>query len=141
MAKKKVFVSFDFEKDKRYKYLLEAWDKNTDFEFNFNDMTPSEIQSYDVSVIKQVLSKKINNATYTLVVIGEDANRLHPDRREIGYKNWQNYEVAKSIEAGNKMVAVKIDRTYEAPEELYGSGASWAYSFTQDSIIEALEDA
>ncbi len=39
------------------------------------------------------------------------------------------------------MVAVKIDRTNDAPEELYGIGASWAYSFSQDSIISALEDA
>ena len=25
MAKKKVFVSFDYENDKHYKFLLEAW--------------------------------------------------------------------------------------------------------------------
>ena len=36
MAKKKVFVSFDFDHDKHYKYLLEAWDANPDFDFVFD---------------------------------------------------------------------------------------------------------
>ncbi len=141
MAKKRVFVCFDYDNDKHYKYLLEAWDANSDFEFSFNDKSPDEIQSDDVSVIKSVLSRKIGEATYTLVIIGEHANDPHEDKNEIGYVNWQNFEVAKSVDYGNKMVSVKIDRTNDAPEELYGVGASWAYSFSQDSIISALEDA
>ena len=32
MAKKKVFVSFDYENDKHYKFLLEAWDANPKFD-------------------------------------------------------------------------------------------------------------
>ncbi|CAC9487784.1 hypothetical protein, partial [uncultured Gammaproteobacteria bacterium] len=28
MAKKKVFVSFDWDNDKNYKFLLQAWDAN-----------------------------------------------------------------------------------------------------------------
>ncbi len=141
MAKNKVFVCFDYDNDKHYKYLLEAWDANSDFEFSFNDKSPDEIQSDDVSVIKSVWSRKIGEATYTLVIIGEHANDPHEDKDEIGYVNWQNFEVAKSVDYGNKMVAVKIDRTNDAPEELYAIGASWVYSFSQDSIISALEDA
>ena len=33
MAKKKVIVSFDYEHDNYYYYLLKAWDKNSDFDF------------------------------------------------------------------------------------------------------------
>ena len=43
MAKKKVFVSFDYEKDRNYYFLLKAWDSNSDFEFTMTDMTPNEI--------------------------------------------------------------------------------------------------
>ena len=141
MAKKKVFVSFDYDHDKQYKYLLEAWDANPDFEFGFTDLTPEEIQSSDVSRIKAAITAKINQATYTLVIVGKYANSLHPKHREIGYKNWQNFEVAKSKMNRNKLVGVKIDSTNEAPEELYGAGATWASAFKQDSILNALRQA
>lgn len=141
MAKKKVFVSFDYENDKHYKFLLEAWDKNKNNDFEFSDFSSREIQTDSVSVVKQQLSKKINSATYTLVIVGKEANKQHKDHKEIGYKNWINYEVAKSKEHGNKLVAIKIDKAYESPDELLNAGATWAMSFTQEAIIKALTDA
>lgn len=141
MAKKKVFISFDYENDKHYYYLMKAWDANSNFEFIFSDYTSKEIKSDDVSVVKRALSRKIGESTYTLVIIGEEANQEHEDCEEIGYRNWQNYEIAKSVERGNKIVGVKIDKTYDSPEEILGIGASFAYSFTQDKIIEALDNA
>ena len=57
MEKKKVCVSFDYENDRRYYNLLEAWNDNSSIDFYINDCTPSEIQSESVSKIKQVLSE------------------------------------------------------------------------------------
>lgn len=141
MAKKKVFVSFDYDKDRRYYYLLSAWDANSNFEFVFSDYTSKEIQSDNVATVKQALSRKIGESTYTLVIIGEDANKKHPDSYLIGYKNWQNYEVSKSVERGNKIIGVKINSLYSAPDEMIGIGASWALNFTQSGIITALNNA
>ena len=141
MAKKKVFVSFDYENDKHYKFLLQAWDANPNFDFYFSDLSSQEINSLSIPVVKQKLSQKINEATYTLVIVGKEANKQHKDHKDIGYKNWLNYEIAKSKEHKNKLVGVKIDRTYDSPEQLLNSGASWAMSFTQDAIIKALNDA
>lgn len=141
MAKKKVFVSFDYENDKHYKFLLEAWDANPEFDFRFSDLSSQEINSWSVSRIKGALTTRINQATYTLVIVGEEANKRHEDWEEIGYENWLNFEIAKSKDNGNKLVAVKISKDYESPEELLGAGATWAMSFKQDSIIKALEDA
>jgi hypothetical protein len=141
MAKKKVFVSFDYEKDKNYYFLLKAWDANSDFDFSFSDYTSKEIQSDSIPIIKANLTKKIKEATYTLVIVGSEANRRHKDATEIGYKNWQNFEVAQSKVNGNKLVGVKIDRTYESPDELLNAGASWALSFSQNAIIDALNKA
>ena len=31
------FVSFDYDNDRQYKYLLEAWNKNPNFNFTFLD--------------------------------------------------------------------------------------------------------
>ncbi len=141
MAKKKVFVSFDYENDKNYKFLLEAWDANPDFDFYFSDLSSKEINSMSVDRVKAALTTKINKATYTLVIVGKEANKKHKDSKEIGYTNWLNFEIAKSKANKNKLVGVKIDKSYDSPEELLGAGASWAMSFTQESIINALNKA
>ena len=138
MAKPKIFVSFDFEKDRQYTYTLNMWNSNPNFEFTCDDRSPSEIQTESVSVVKNVLSRKINEAAVVVVIIGEDANRLHKDWREIGYRNWQNYEIAKAKELRKRLVAVQISSQYEYPEELRGVNATRVYSFTQDAIIKAV---
>lgn len=141
MAKKKVFVSFDYENDKRYKFLLQAWDANKQFEFSFADQSAREINSNNVGRVKAGLTRRINSAKYTLVIIGKEANKRHQDYRLIGYRNWINFEIAKSKANRNKLVAVKINKTYESPEELLGSGASWAMAFTENAIVKALNKA
>lgn len=134
----KIFVSFDFEKDRHYKYTLNMWNSNPNFEFTCDDRSPSEIQTQSVSVVKNVLSRKINEATTVVVIVGEDANKLHKDWREIGYRNWQNFEIAKAKELGKKLVAVQINSQYEYPEELKSANATRVYSFTESEIIKAV---
>ena len=95
----------------------------------------------NVDRIKAGLTAKINAATYTIVIVGQYANAPHPKQNLIGFKNWINFEIAQSKSARNKIVAVKLDRTYESPDELMGSGASWAMAFTEDAILRALSEA
>ncbi len=141
MAKKKVFVSFDYDDDKHYRNMLKAWDANPNFDFFMSDLTPGEVNTWDISRIKAALTTKIKEATYTLVIVGENANKKHKNSTAIGYRNWINFEIAKSKEHGNRLVGVKIDKSYDSPEELLGAGASWAMSFTKDAIIKALDEA
>lgn len=138
---KKIFVSFDYENDKHYKFLLEAWDKNPDFDFVFSDHSSQEINSDDISRVKAGLTTKINSANITLVIIGKYANSWHKDHEKIGYKNWINFEVAKSIEAGNSLIAVKLDREFSSPEEIIGQDAQWVMSFNEEDIVEAINNA
>lgn len=138
MAKKKVFVSFDFDNDKHYKYLLEAWDANPNFDFVFSDKTPDEIDTTNIGRIKAALTARINSATHTLVIVGKEANKTHKHSKLIGFKNWINFEVYQSKQSRNKIAAVKIDSSNESPDELSGAGASWATSFKEDLIIQAL---
>jgi len=141
MAKKSVFISFDYENDKQYKFLLTALSANSNFEISFNDKSASEINSSNISVVKAGLTRKINEAKYTLCIIGKYANSRHKDYLEIGYKNWINFEIAQSKKNGNKLIAIKIDNSYESPDEILNSGASWARSFTIDAITKALDEA
>lgn len=136
-----VFISFDYENDRKYKFLLEAWHAHPRFQFVFQDETPREIDSNNVGRVKAALTTKINNATHTLVIIGQYANTPHPKRTLIGFRNWINFEVAQSKANRNKIVAIKLDRTYESPEELNGANAAWAMAFTEEAIMKALQAA
>ena len=118
MAKKKVFVSFDYDNDKNYKYLLQAWDANPDFDFVFEDKTPGEIKTNDIVRIKAGLTRKLNEATHTLFIVGKHANQLHKDHRAIGFVNWMNYEAYQSIQSGNYLAVVKLDDSCAIPKEL-----------------------
>ena len=139
MAKKKVCVSFDYTNDKNYRYLLSAWDANTNFDFGFNDFTPNEINSENYSRVKAVITQRRKESTYLLVLVGKYANTEHPRKNEIGDKNWINWEINKAKELGKKLVAVKLDWSYESPTALLNSGAKWA-NFSKDSIIKALDE-
>ena len=139
--KKNVLVCFDFERDRYYKYLMNAWDANENFDLSFNDVTPSEIQSNNISVIKANLTKKINLADVTVVLVGRDATKPHKDKREIGCDNWQIFEIERSKENGNKLVVVYLDSKYEAPDACYGCGASWVNSFNEADIVAAIKKA
>lgn len=141
MAKRRVFVSFDWDHDRRYKFLLQAWDANKRFDFAFSDYSSQEISTNNVGAVKAALTRKINQATYTLIIVGKYANSRHKDHRLIGYKNWLNFEIAKSKANKNKLVAVKLDRTNTSPDELLGSNASWAMSFNESSVVRALDNA
>ena len=87
------------------------------------------------------MTKKIKEATHTLVIVGKYANSYHPDRDEIGERNWQWWEINKSDEEGKGFIAVKIESSNEPPEPLYGKGATWANSFTVDAIVNAIDRA
>lgn len=138
MAKDRVFVSFDWENDRHYKYLLEAWDENDSFDFEFGDNTPTEIQSEDIGRIKAALTRKINQSTHTLVIVGEEANKRHPDYEEIGYRNWINFEVYQSIDV-TKIRVLLLDEDNTLPEELKGAEYKSIAGFTVENVKTLLE--
>jgi len=140
MSKKQVFVSFDYDNDKRYKYLLQAWDANANFDFLFEDKTPGEIDTIDIFRIKAGLTRKINEATYTLFIVGKNANQLHKDYRAIGFVNWMNFEAYKSIQSGNYLAVVKLDDSCTVPKELTAK-YWWITGFSERNVIKVLNDS
>lgn len=129
MATKKVFVSYDYDNDKHYKNLLLAWDANKVFDFYLNDHSVDvSVNSTSAPAIKQAISTKINAATYFLCIVGKNTHK----------SSWVSWEIAKAVELKKIIVAVKTDRSNDTPAGLLGVGASWALSFTFDSIKNAL---
>ncbi len=140
MASKKIVCSFDYENDRKYYNLLEAWNANSKIDFHISDCTPDEIQTESVSTIKNVLSRKIGEANYMIAIIGKHSNDQHKDHDEIGYRNWQSYEIEKNYEKGNGLVVVKLDSSYTVPDACYGKGAEWVAGFDEEKIKEALNN-
>lgn len=120
---------------------MQAWDANDKFDFVFDDKSSQEINSNNIATVKAGLTIKIKEADYLLVIVGKYANKKHKDSELIGDINWINWEINKAKELKKKLVGVKIDRSYESPDAILGSGASWAYTFSQEAIIKALNDA
>ncbi len=137
MRKKQIFVSFDYDHDRRYKYLLEAWDANPEFDFVFKDETPGEINTDDVGRIKAGLTRKINDATHTLFIVGKHSNVLHADRNAIGFINYINFEAYQSIQSGNYLSVVKLDDSCAIPNEL-NAKYSWITGYSESNIIDVI---
>jgi len=132
--KKKVFISYDHSEDRHYKELLAAWDANSSFEFEFDQRSPNvAIDSEDAARIKQVLTRKMKEADYLLVIVGDKSHK----------SKWMRWEIdrAKGDDVRLKLAAVKIDSRNITPSNLLNCGTSFSMSFTRDGIIDALNRA
>ncbi|HZK55544.1 MAG TPA: TIR domain-containing protein [Desulfosporosinus sp.] len=132
MAKKSVFISYDYDNDKKYKNLLLAWDANSYFDFSFKDTSVDiSIDSTNSDTISRKISDRIGNSTYFLCIIGKKT-----------YKNaWVKWEISKAVEFGKKVVAVKIDSANTLPDEILGVEASFARYFSFELIKKAIDNA
>jgi hypothetical protein len=129
---KTVFVSYDHSEDARYKRLLQAWNANPQFAFEFDSRGPNiPINSTNAAVIKQSLTRMMKSATHLLV--GAESVR----------SRWMEWEIERAKEPDIKLrlAAVKLAKANQVPPGLLNVGTSWATSFERDRIIEALNRA
>ncbi|MCC4113887.1 TIR domain-containing protein [Aromatoleum toluclasticum] len=134
MVKPKVFVSYDHSEDVHYKRLLQAWDANSDFDFEFDSRGPDvRIDSDESSVVKAALTKRMLTATHLLVLVGAKSYT----------SKWMDWEIerAKQPDLKLRMAAVKLNKENVTPSGLLGVGTAWATSFTRDRIDQALKNA
>lgn len=134
MAKPKVFVSYDHSEDAHYKRLLQAWDANPDFDFEFDSRGPDvAIDSTNAAVVKAALAIKMKSATHLLVLVGAKSSK----------SKWMTWEIgrAKESDIKLKLAAVKLAKDNETPAGLLNVGTSWATSFERDRVVEALKNA
>lgn len=134
MPKTKAFVSYDHSEDAHYKRLLEAWDANSEFDFDFDSRGPNvAIDSTDAAVIKAQLTTKMKSATHLLVIVGEKSHT----------SKWITWEIARAKQNDTKLklAAVKIQKANTTPPGLLNVGTAWATSFERDRIVDALREA
>lgn len=132
MAKKKIFISYDYDNDRHYKNLLVAWDKNDLFDFNFYDGSVTvPVNSTEAGPIRRVISQRISACPRFLCIVGKETHK----------SGWVTWEIEKAVDLNKKIIAVKTDRSNTTPSALYNVGAKWAMSFTFESIKKAIESS
>jgi len=132
MTKKKIFISYDYDNDKRYKNLLVAWDKNNLFDFSFYDASIDvSVNSEDADYIKRVIKDRINSTSHFLCIIG----------RQTYKSGWVEWEINTASNLYRKIIAAKTEQSNTSPNEISDIAASWAKSFTFESIKNAIEEA
>jgi len=134
VTKKKVFVSYDHSEDAHYKRLLQAWDANPDFDFEFDSRGPNvPIDSDDATKVKQELTKMMKDATHLLVLVGAKSAK----------SKWMVWEIdrAKKSDIKLRLAGVKLEKSNTTPDGLLSAGTAWATSFERDRIVTALNEA
>lgn len=134
MAKTKVFVSYDHSEDANYKRLLQAWDANDKFDFEFDSRGPNvAINSDNAATVKAALTTNMKSATHLLVLVGEKSHK----------SSWMTWEIdrAKQSDIKLKLAAVKLSKSNTTPPGLLNVGTAWATSFERDRIVDALAAA
>jgi hypothetical protein len=134
MAKTKAFVSYDHSEDANYKRLLQAWDANADFDFDFDSRGPDvAIDSTDSAAVKAALTTKMKDATHLLVLVGSKSSN----------SKWMKWEIdrAKQSDTKLKLAAIKLAKDNTTPAGLLNVGTAWATSFERDRIVDALKAA
>lgn len=125
---KKVFISYDYDYDKHYRYLLSAWDANTAFDFDFEDHSTPYIDSQDAGRIKAAISRRMADAQCLLVIVGEKTS----------HSTWVAWEIEKAKDLGLSLVGVKVKGSYTTPAALLDVGTHWARAFDRDPIVAAI---
>jgi hypothetical protein len=132
MARKKVFISFDYDNDRHYKNLLLAWDANNEFDFELYDGSLKDaIDSTNAVYIKSQIRPKIKDATHFLCLVGKESAK----------SQWIEWEIERGVEYKKRLIGVKIEKDNTTPSALLGQGAKWALSFNFDAIKNAVESA
>src|SRR5689334_20398325 len=100
--KKRIFISYDYENDRHYRNLLSAWNKNDEFDFEFYDGSLNiAVDSENAAYIKSVIKPKILRSTHLLCIVGQYTHN----------SEWVDWEIEKAVEAGKKLIGVKITST------------------------------
>ena len=131
MSKPRVFISYDYAHHKHGKNLLLAWDANDEFAFEFYDEAVHISVDNAAAVIRQVIFLKINAADIFLCIVAKETHK----------SGWVSWEIKTADELKKPIVAVKTDSTIISPDAILGVDASWAESWTFESIKKALTDA
>ncbi|MDN3312034.1 TIR domain-containing protein [Microbacterium oryzae] len=105
---KHIFLSF-VEEDLALVRLFRGQAKNKKSALEFDDYSVKEpYNSTNATYIRSQISAKIRAASVTIVLIGDDTHK----------SEWVEWEIAKSVELGNKVIGVRLKAGVITPAAL-----------------------
>lgn len=95
------------------------------FDVKFEDTSIGiSINSTNAYYIKRKIKEKIESSNKVICIIGENTHS----------SEWVNWELVTAHNLNKPIVAIKIDKSYKSPIQVYGKNVHWAYSFSYEAI-------
>ena len=99
-----------------------GWSENPNknfFDVKFEDTSIGiSINSTNAYYIKRKIKEKIESSNKVICIIGENTHS----------SEWVNWELVTAHNLNKPIVAIKIDKSYKSPIQVYGKNVHWAYS-------------
>ena len=132
----KIYVIFDGDNDIHYYRLLQAWDKNEDIDFEFNDAHELE-QCRDSSkeeTIKRSLRERLKATKIVLLLIGEHTKNL---------TKFVKWEVETAIDMELPIICVNLNGNNKmddlAPQSWLEDYPCIYVPYEKDKIVRAIK--
>lgn len=133
MPTRRIFISYEGSDRKKAKgFRLLRWNKNVDVEFQDRHLL-DPVDSKDPSYIKRCIGEQIKGTSVTVVLVGEDTAE----------SDWVEWEIKKSLENGNGLLAIKIDDSIpdeNIPDAVVENGGE-VIDWNPEEFDEAIERA
>lgn len=127
--RRKIFVSFHSKNEAKYRNMLKAWQKNSNFDLDFHDKSVGiSINTNNESRIKAGITKKLNESNLVLCIVGEETHQ----------RLMVNWELKKAKELHKKILIVKTNSKYKTPTCLLNSNLTILNSFNKEEIIKEI---
>jgi hypothetical protein len=128
-----IFISYQHKDRKKANgFRILRWNNNVDVEFHDNHLL-SPVDSTNDQYIKRRINQEMDNTSVTVVIVGDKTKD----------SDWVDYEIERSIERGNGLVAIKADDSVDdedVPDKIQEAGGE-VVNWNPDEFGDAIERA
>lgn len=132
MTTRRVFICYEGSDRKKAKgFRLLRWNKNVDVEFHDRHLL-DPVDSTNEQYIKSCIRDQMKGTSTTVVLVGENTQD----------SEWVDYEIERSLDKGNGIVAVKLPGVSEdkVPDKIKENGGE-VVDWNPEEFGDAIERA
>lgn len=132
MTTRRVFISYEGSDRKKAKgFRLLRWNKNVDVDF-YDRHLLDPVDSSNDQYVRNCINQELDGTSTTVVIVGENTQD----------SDWVDYEIRRSLEKGNGLVAVKLPGVDDekVPDRLREAGGE-VVDWSPDEFADAIERA
>lgn len=132
MAKRRVFISYQHADQMKAKgFNLMSYNTHVEVDFVGRHLL-DPVNSNDADYVTRCIKDQLKGSSATVILIGN----------ETADSDWVDKEIDWSIEKGNGLIGIKLDRDAEVPDSLTNAGAEvLEWEQVTDEFNDAVERA